>query len=71
MTSEPVTYLKNILAVQNISGLITSDGYDLIDQEKLVTNHNQAKVLARLVKEVGTSKVGSEPCRSVSQGVDL
>ena len=55
MTSEPVTYLKNILAVQNISGLITSEGYDLIDQEKLVTNHNQAKVLARLVKEVGTS----------------
>ena len=55
MTSEPVTYLKNILAVQNISGLITSEGYDLIDQEKLVTNHNQAKILARLVKEVGTS----------------
>ena len=55
MTSKPVTYLKNILAVQNISGLITSEGYDLIDQEKLVTNHNQAKILARLVKEVGTS----------------
>lgn len=55
MTSESVTYLKNILAVQNISGLITSEGYDLIDQEKLVTNHNQAKVLARLVKEVGTN----------------
>ncbi|TDN33294.1 hypothetical protein [Lactobacillus crispatus] len=55
MTSEPVTYLKTILSYQNIDGLITADGYDMIEKEKIVTNHNQAKVLARLVKEVGTN----------------
>lgn len=55
MTSEPVTYLKTILSYQNIDGLITADGYDMIEKEKIVTNHNQAKVLARLVKEVGTA----------------
>lgn len=55
MTSESVTYLKNILSYQNLDGLITADGYDMIEKEKLVTNHNQAKILARLVKEVGTN----------------
>ena len=55
MTSESVTYLQKILTLQGIGDIITADGYDLLDQEKLVTNHNQAKVLARLVKEVGTS----------------
>lgn len=55
MTSESVTYLQNILKLQGINNLITADGYDLIDQEKIVTNHNQAKVLARLVKEVGVN----------------
>ena len=53
MTSESVTYLQKILTLQGIGDIITADGYDLLDQEKLVTNHNQAKVLARLVKEVG------------------
>lgn len=55
MEDDNVNYLKNILALQGCDGVITDYGFDLLSQENIVTNHNQAKVLARLIKEIASN----------------
>lgn len=55
MKNNNLNYLKNILALQGCDGIVTDYGFKLLEQENIVTNHSQAKVLARLVKEIANS----------------
>lgn len=54
MTEETnaLSYMKDILNKQG-ANFITDFGYEVLENQNIITNHSQAKGLAQIIKDVG------------------